>query len=94
VGNDLDLGVLDDLIDVVGQHARGQVAVARLLEIADDGFLEPKNSPRVSRGAVAVVEQQTCHAAADGAEADDGNFGGFHARCSAVQDRDNRWSRS
>ena len=85
LGDDLDLRIVDHLVDVVGEHALGQVAIAGLLEVADDRLFEPQRAAGVPRRAVAVVQQQLRDALPDGAQADDRDLGFFHRATSVLQ---------
>ena len=56
--DDFDFRIVNDLIDLVGQHALRQVAAARLFEIVDDRLFEPQRAAGVASRAVAVLDEQ------------------------------------
>ena len=72
--------IVDDVVDLVGEHALRQIAVARFFEIVDDGLFEPQRAAGVAGRAIAMIDQQLGDALPDRAEADDGDFSFFHRR--------------
>ena len=73
-----NLRVVQDLRQVVGQHSGGQRDVARPRQVRIDHLHQLQPLGGVLGQAVAALQQQPRHARADGSEADDGNFRGFH----------------
>ena len=73
--DNVDFGVIQDVIDRIGQDSFGQINPARFAEIADDSLGQPNGFARVTSGSIAMIDQQTSHAGTDGSHPDDGNVG-------------------
>ena len=54
--DDLYRRVIDDFVDIVGQHAVRKIDAAILCQVSDDSVGQPKRFTCVSGRAVAVVE--------------------------------------
>jgi hypothetical protein len=78
VGDDLDFGVAVDLFDIIGQDPGREFHAAVFGQVADNGLFQPEGSSGVPRGPVAMIQQQSCDATADGPQAHNCHFGLTH----------------
>ena len=78
MGDDFDFRIVRNLPQIGRKHARRQIQIARLFIVAHHDRFQHQLPPRMPRRPLAMLDQQPRHAGADGAHADDGDFGLVH----------------
>ena len=76
--DDFDFRIVRDLPQIGRKHAGGKFELARFFVIAHHDRFQHQPATGVPRSPFAMLDQQPRHAGADGAHADDGDFGLVH----------------
>jgi hypothetical protein len=88
----LDLGILKDLLKIVGKNPFGQATDSPILrKIPHQGLIEPQNSPSVPCQSVPVIEQKPRDTGSDGSHSDNCYVGFLHSAPAVCAPRLFRW---
>ena len=75
--DDCDVGVVDDTVDIAGQHFRRNRDIAFLIDVQYANFGQFDRSTRAASDAVLFVQQKTGDATSNGSQTNHSDFDGI-----------------
>ena len=79
LGDDFDLVIIDQFLQVVGQDTGWQIDISSLFEVSHHDMLEPQRAASIFSGTITFIQQQLGNAGTDITQSDDRDVRFVHA---------------